>query len=339
MQKRLEWSPGVQFSTIRQALAEGYAAVRAYLQAHFRLGHVPSIAGLYGLRMLSALARAFPQDVVYRVAVTMADIVFLLWRTGRRDTMTNLRHVLGPTATEAQVRATARQAWRNYFRVLAEFLSLRKMTRAGILARVREVHGIEHVEQALARGRGVILVGVHHGSWDLAAVLATSLGWPITAIADTYRYPPLNDWVFAPRQAWGLRIISAREPQALRAAFKCLKDGEVLALVIDRPMNGEGVPVRFFDANLSFPPGAAAIALRTGATVIPGYFARQPDDTFVAGLLPPVEYTPCGDRETDVRGLTQAIVTRLEEIIRRYPEQWYAFQPLWDEDCRARERK
>lgn len=339
MQKRLEWSPGVRFDMIRTALAEGYEAVRKYLQARLRLAYVPSIVGLYGLKTMSALARAFPQEVGYRVAVTAADIVFLFWRTGRRDTMTNMRHVLGPTATEAQVRAMARQALRNYFRVLVEFLSLRKLTRAEVLARIREVHGIEYVEQALARGRGVILVGVHHGSWDLAAVLATNLGWPITAVADTYRYPPLNEWVFAPRQAWGLRIISARETQALRAAFKCLKDGEVLALVIDRPTNGEGIPARFFDADLSFPPGAAAIALRTGATIIPGYFARQPDNTFVAGLLPPVEYTPGGDRETDMRGLTQAIATGLEEIVRRYPEQWYAFQLLWDQDRWARKRQ
>jgi len=339
MQKRLEWSPGVRFDALRTALAECYQAVRQGLRTRTRLAYVPSILGLYVLKASSALVRVLPLAVSYRVALLVADIVFLVWRTGRHDTMVNMRHVLGLTATQAQVRAMARQALRNYFLVLVEFLFLRRLTRAEVLARIRQVQGIEYVEQALARGRGVILVGVHHGSWDLAAVLATSLGWPITAVADTYGYPPLNDWVFAPRKAWGLRIISAREPQALRTAFKCLKDGEVLALVIDRPTNGEGIPARFFDAEVSFPPGAAAIALRTGATVIPGYFARQPDNTFVAGLLPPVEYVPCGDRGADMRGLTQAIVTRLEEIVRLYPEQWYAFQPLWDEDWRARTKR
>jgi KDO2-lipid IV(A) lauroyltransferase len=303
------------------------------------LNDVPSILGLYGLELMSALTQAVPINVAYRVSTVVADVVFLAWRAGRRDTMTNLRHVLGPTASTKQVRATARQAMRNYFRVLVEFLSLRKLTRAEIMARMREVRGLEYMERALARGRGVILVGVHHGSWDMAGIVATSYNWSITAVADTYRYPPLNEWIFAPRMAWGgIRILSVREPQTLRQAFKILKRNEILALVVDRPMNGEGIPVRFFDADLSFPQGAAAIALRTGATILPGYFVRRPDNTFMAEILPPVEYTPCGDHQEDVQGLTQALVTRLEEIIRRYPEQWYAFQLLWDGDCQAMER-
>lgn len=302
------------------------------------LNDVPSILGLYGIKVMSALTQAVPINVAYRVSTVVADVVFLTWRSGRRDTMTNLRHVLGPTASTKQVRATARQAMRNYFLVLVEFLSLRKLTRAEVWARMREVRGAEYMEQALARGRGVILVGVHHGCWDMAAVVATSYDFPLTGVADTYRYPPINEWIFAPRKAWGVRFIPAHEPQALRQVFRVLKRNEVLALVIDRPMNGEGIPVRFFDAELSFPQGAAAIALRTGATIIPGYFVRQPDNTFLAELLPPVEYTPCGDRQKDVQGLTQTIVTRLEEIIRRHPEQWYAFQLLWDGDCQAMER-
>jgi len=339
MQRFLEWSPHLQFNSIRDAAAVIREAWRENQRALIkRLQDVPSILGLYGLRTMSVLTQALPLDVSYRVATVVADVVFVVWRSGRHDTMTNLRHVLGPDAPAEQVQATARQAMRNYFRMLAEFLSLRKLTRAEVLARVREVRGMEYVEQALARNQGVILVGVHHGSWDIAAVVATSYGWPITAVADTYRYPPLNEWVFAPREAWGIRVIPVREPRSLRQVFKVLKRNEVLALVIDRPMNGEGIPVRFFDADLSFPQGAAAIALRTGATIIPGYFARQPDDTFVAELLPPVDYAPCGDRQQDVQSLTQAIVTRLEEVIRRHPEQWYAFKLLWDEDCRTVER-
>jgi KDO2-lipid IV(A) lauroyltransferase len=334
MSKTLEWplAPNAAqpvAAPARKRLGERWRAFKTRMD-------VPSILELGTLKTFSALVRTVPPRLSYRVAMTAADATFFLWRTGRQDTMTNLRHVLGPATPTKQVRDTARQAMRNYFRVLVEFLALRQTTRAGVMSRVRDVRGVEYVNQALERGHGAILVGIHHGSWDMAAVVATSYGWPITAVADTYRYPPLNEWVFAPRKAWGCQIISARESHALREVFRVLKRNEVLVLVIDRPMNGEGIPVRFFDADLSFPPGAAAIALKTGAPVIPGYFARLPDNTFVADILPPVDYTPSGDRQKDVQGLTQAIVTRLEEIVRRYPEQWYAFKPLWDADCQDR---
>ncbi|MBU0492321.1 MAG: lysophospholipid acyltransferase family protein [Chloroflexi bacterium] len=310
---------------LRQRLAKSLAQWRQ---------NIPSILMLLALKTAAALTRMVPRWVAYWIASRLADVVFVLWRTGRRETITNMRHVLGPDATTAQVRNLAHQAMRYYFLMLVEFLDLRYMSREQALGRVRKVRGLDYVHAAIARGRGVILVGVHHGCWDLAGVVASSYQWPISAVADTYHYQPLDRWVFEHREAWGIRFLSTREPQALRTAFKCLRDNEVLALVIDRPMNGEGIPVRFFDADITFPPGAAGIALRTGATVIPGYFVRQADNTFLAELLPPVEFVPTGNREQDVRGYTQAIVTRLEEIVRSYPEQWYAFKLLWDEDHR-----
>lgn len=335
MLKLLEWSPSSQFSAVREAIV---TRRQVLIEATTRLRDVASILVLYGLKTLSALTQIFPLNTSYRVAVTAADLVFLAWRSGRRDTMTNLRHVLGPEAPTEQVRAVSRQALRNYFKTLVEFLALRRLTSNEMMARLQGVYGEEYLEQSLSRGRGVILVGVHHGSWDVAAVIATNRGIPLSAVADTYHYRPLDEWVFAGRKARGVNIIPANEPRSLRDVFKILKRNEVLALVIDRPMNGDGIPVRFFDADLSFPQGAAAIALRTGATILPGYCIRQPDNTFVAELLPPVEYEPCGDRQKDIQRFTQAIVTRLEEIIRRHPEQWYAFQLLWDEDCQTMER-
>jgi KDO2-lipid IV(A) lauroyltransferase len=111
--------------------------------------------------------------------------------------------------------------------------------------------------------------------------------------------------------------------------YKTLQRNEVIALVMDRPSGDNGVEVTFFGEKASLPAGPAAMSLRTGAKIIPGYCIVQPDRTVVGGMLPPIDYQPTGDRERDVQAITQMLATAMEECIRQYPDQWYMFRQMW----------
>jgi KDO2-lipid IV(A) lauroyltransferase len=170
---------------------------------------------------------------------------------------------------------------------------------------------------------------MHFGNWDLGAGAAAARGYPLTVIAETFADRRLDDMVTGARRRLGMEIVKMEKtgPSLLRA----LKRNGLLALLIDRPVPGEGVRVSFFGEDVEVPAGPARLALRSGAAVIPAGFARTRQNragvtALTAFIEPPV---PTGDDETDVRALTQAIVSSHEQFIRAYPEQWYMFRPMW----------
>ena len=141
-------------------------------------------------------------------------------------------------------------------------------------------------------------------------------------------------WCCGRAVTWGWRILPAERlgPQLLRA----LRKNQIVAALIDVPQGASGVEVEFFGATIAVPDGVARVALRSGASVVAATVPRLStwSDQITADLER-VEFEPSGNKERDVRVLTQAIFAALETMVRRRPEQWYIFRPLWLEDARA----
>jgi len=152
-------------------------------------------------------------------------------------------------------------------------------------------------------------------------------GYPVNVVADTFQPPKLNELIQRYRRDKGVKIIP--QEQAAKGAMRVLRRNEILGLLVDRPQPGNGVPVQFCGALTKVPAGAAALALKTGAKLLPGYLARQPDNTFRGAIAPYLEVHPTGDDQRDIQQATQKIMHALEEAIRQYPDQWYAFRRMW----------
>ena len=90
-----------------------------------------------------------------------------------------------------------------------------------------------------------------------------------------------------------------------------------------------GVPVRLFGRDTRWPGGAAALAMKTDALILPGGCWRNPDNTYSIMAAPPIRCESTGDRDGDLRRNMQRIVDALEQIIRRHPDQWYMFRRMW----------
>ena len=117
---------------------------------------------------------------------------------------------------------------------------------------------------------------------------------------------------------------------ALRPMMRVLRDGGVVATPVDRPLPpGEGVPVRFFDRTTYVPRGMSALAVKLGASIVPGFVWYTRDGRFRAHVFPPVVITPSGDNEADIIRATQAMYDALEAQIREDPTQWYMFRRFW----------
>ena len=281
-------------------------------------------------RMAAAVVRVVPLRASYAVARFGALCVFYLWRGGRRRCIRNMLRVAA--GDEALARRLARRSFGYYGLYLVDFLRLTAVSAPEVRRRII-FDEWPQLDEARS-GNGVLFVTIHFGNWDLGALAMTERGYPISVIADTFAEPRLEDLVFSARRRIGLRILPAGR-LSLRLV-RALRDNEIVAVLADVPQPAGGVQVEFFGGTIGVPDGAARLALRTGANVVAATVPRLgPWSDLFEGEFQLIEYEPTGDREHDVRSLTQAMFRAFEEMVRARPDQWYIFRPLWLDDARA----
>lgn len=285
-------------------------------------------AQYWAWRTVSATVGRLPIRASYGLATAAGTAGYYLWPRGRRATHANFRRVL-PGASREEVRRVARRSLVNYCRYLADFVRFPRLGPGAVVTLVDGGTEFASLEKVLEDGRGAVIVCMHFGNWDLGAAATAARGYHPTVVADTFADPRLDAMVLGARERLGMRVAKVEQvgPSLLRA----LKRNGLVALLIDQPRDGDGVRVRFFGGEIAVPAGPARIALRSGAKVIPTAFARvEPGKPNVVTLCDfGVELPHSGDREQDIQALTQAIVASHEAFIRRYPDQWYMFRPMF----------
>jgi phosphatidylinositol dimannoside acyltransferase len=265
--------------------------------------------------------RAFPPS--FRHAVVAPGGAAWYWLNGRqrRAALDNYASALDLERTDPEVGRVARRAFQNYGRMLLDFLLMGSLTKEELIERTG-IDGREHVDAALARGRGVILALPHMGSWDNTGSYGGALGYPITAV--TGRFPgSLDEAVVRTRERYGLQVLLVGRP-AVREIIQALNANRLVGLVCDQE-EGPGVEVRFFGRRALVPGGPAALALKTGAALMPGYQYMTASGRHHIHLEPALSW-PDGETKEN---LMQRIVHRFEAFIRERPDQWYAFRPIF----------
>ena len=285
-------------------------------------------------QLVTAVVRRLPPRAGYAIAGIVGSLGYYLWPRGRRAMEGNYRRVLSG-APAREVRRVARQSLVNYCRYLADFVRFPSLSPQQLMASVAGDESFAALDRALERGKGAIIVCMHFGNWDLGAGAAAARGYSVTVVAETFADARLDEMVAGARKRLGMSIVRMEKtgPSLLRS----LKHNGLLALLIDRPVPGDGVQVEFFGEPVEVPAGPARIAIRTGATVVPAAFARcDPKGMTVRTLTDfGITYEPSGDEQHDVRELTQAIMRSHERFVREHPDQWYMFREMWPSNAKA----
>ncbi len=279
-------------------------------------------------QVVSSLVRLMPVQASYAVAALLGSAAYYLWPRGRRSMHRNYARVLSG-ASKAQIRRTSRRSLVNYCKYLADFVRFPSVGRDELLRSVDGDSSFAALDHALEGGRGAVVVCMHFGNWDLGAGAAAARGYPVTVVAETFADPRLDRMVMGSRARLGIQLIKMEK--AGPSLLRCLKQNGLLALLIDRPVPGEGVRATFFGEEVEVPAGPARLALRSGARVVPAGFPRvAPGQPAVRVLTDfTIDLQPTGDEARDVALLTQAILNVHERFIRDDPEQWYMFREMW----------
>jgi KDO2-lipid IV(A) lauroyltransferase len=245
----------------------------------------------------------------------------------RRLVLNNLRLAF-PERSEADLKRLARSVYRNAAMTLFDTLLIPFTTPGALLGRLKGIEGEAHMRQALSSGRGLVIASAHLGSWEFGLhVFNAYFERPITGIAKRLRNPLINAWIHKIRTRSGNRIIYKKG--ALREMTQTLREGGVLSMMIDMSRARDGVEVEFFGRRATATPAAVLLALRCRCPLMQAFIFREADGDFRARIDPPLELMRTGDLKRDMQVNTQKITARVEEEVRRHPEQWNWFLKRW----------
>jgi KDO2-lipid IV(A) lauroyltransferase len=249
----------------------------------------------------------------------------------------NLRQVLGPSVSDAEVRAMARWGIGHYTRCAFDFFSTATKSRDEILKAIQVPNaGLARARQELAEGRSVLAVCPHISNFDLAGIALGATGLPlhVLSLADPNALIREQNRI---REHGGLTM-NPISPRSLRDAIRRLKSGGVVLSGLDRPVPRDGDLVEFFGKPSYLPLGPARMALISDATVFVGSCRYEQRDGYHLDIVGPVEIVRTGSRRQDIRTNARNLAVILEGLVRAHPEQWLMFHPVWPSGADSREQ-
>ena len=267
-----------------------------------------------------------PRNAAAALCRTTARIWFVLDSRHRRIAINNLTYVFGYEKSPVEIRAMARQVFVNIVWILFE-IGWAYRTPGREIERYIRFSGLDHLRQALEKGRGVLVLTGHLGNWELLVNGAAMLGYPANIV-----YRPLDsrgmDLFFRKlRGRYKARLLP--KDKALRPMLKALRQGELVEFMFDQnPRRRQGVYVDFFGKPACTHAALALMALRTGAPVLPMFLVRE-GRCYRVVIGPELPLIDTGDRDRDVAANTRRYNQALESVIRRYPEQWFWVHRRW----------
>ncbi len=271
------------------------------------------------------IARRLPDALVRASGSALGLMFYALDAPHRRVALANLEQCF-PKRPAHERRAIARATFAHFGQVLLKLLTFSALTPDQMLERA-EYEGDERVRLAYAQGKGVLFFTGHFGFWELQAMAHGAKLRPIGVLARALDNPPLNRLLERMRTGTGNSVIYRQG--AVRRVLRLLAAGEGVALLIDQHMHSsDAIWVNFFRRPAATTSTLAALALRTGAAVIPVFALPLPGGRYRFIYEAPVE-PPQGDGPEAIREFTQRCTDVLEMHVRRHPDLWLWMHRRW----------
>lgn len=279
---------------------------------------------LVGLtRLINLGARLVPYRTAVALGGMLGFIAFYALTRERRRAKAHLALVF-PSQGAWWVDRTARRVFIHLGTSLLEIMALRPRRIPSLIS----FHGLERLEEAAGRGKGVIYVTGHIGNWELMGA-AVAQRFSLSVVAAPIEPEAVNDMIVRLRADRGVRTILRNRPGAAKELIKIFRENRVLGILIDQDTDVEGAFVDFLGRPAWTPTAAAQMAIKFGAAVVFGYIRRDASGRHTVEIEGPLELPRTGSDEENIRTATAMLNKKIETAILRNPEQWVWMHRRW----------
>ena len=275
------------------------------------------------LRVGTWLVSRLPRSICYAAAKAWGTIQFHADRKRRDAVLKNLSLIL-PDSTDGERKRLARRAFRIFAMNAVDFLVAPTLSAKEILGMV-EATGDEPLDEF--RGRGLIVLAAHLGNWDFAGLWLWARGVRGKAVAEMIEQDEWFETFRDYRGREGLEIVPLNiNPVSLA---RCLRQGGTVVLIGDRDLSGTGFGANFFTGRRRFPRGPGALSARLGVPILPGCVVRKNTNVTEKKPYLAVGFSLIRPEGRSEEEMDAAVVGALQEMVSRFPEQWFVFQDEW----------
>ncbi len=267
-------------------------------------------------RAVERTVPALPGALDRPISEIAGTLAYLTAPNARAAVRSNLEVVAGRPSLARRVFVAQARHYLETFRIL-------RLTPERLLSMV-DMEGWSDLAQSHARGKGVILASAHLGPVVLCGQILVARGLDVAVLVET-KSGEMGRLIDRARSAMGIRTIDTRSVMAIA---RTLVRGGIVGVLADRAITGVGERVTFFGREALLPSGHVALALRTGAALVPAFASRE-GARLVARIGPELVLRRTGDRDADVRDGVLRWAAVLERSIARAPDQWSVFEPVW----------
>ena len=267
-----------------------------------------------------------PLKVALYLANLAGRIAYSIRKEDRKTILSNLRHAF-PEKTETEIDRIAKEVFSNLCKNAIELASFRKLTSRTLDRWVKSEGSYEKVDRVFSNGKGIIMLASHFGNWELMPFYFTLRGYKVTAIARRIYFDRYNEFLNGVRTSKGLGVIYRDDSP--KKILRVLKRNEMLGILADQDVDSvDGVFVDFFGRQAYTPKAPVAIALATGAPLVPCFLIRENNHhRFI--VEDPIELVEKSTKEETIKFNTQKWSRVTESYIRKYPEQWVWMHKRW----------
>lgn len=269
----------------------------------------------------------FPRYIALKIGSQTGKILYFLDRPHRKTVLKNLYIAFKNEKSEKELKNIAKNTFMHFGKVIADIFKSFNIKKEE-LSKIAEIIGIENLENALRKKRGVLLFSSHYGNWEIA-VLRLALEYDsISWLARKMDNPYLENIILRLRQSFGSKIIHKKN--ATREVISSLKNNAIIGILIDQNvLEKEGCFVEFLGEKASTSPSLAIFHLRTGAPIVPMFCVPDSNYKYHVKLYPPIQFENCDSSKRNQLKITQFCTKIIEKEIKENPAFWLWFHKRW----------
>lgn len=283
--------------------------------------------GYIGYKILEFIAISTPYPVTYFIA-TFGARLWMLTGVDVKIIRNNVSKVLNLNINDKEIHRIANRIFINWAKNIVDFLKHPIISKEKLKQRV-EIEGLEHLDNALKRGRGAVIITAHIGNFEWGACRIAVEGYKIWGLSLVRKNKLVEKFFESNRLSKGFKTLYTNR---MLNVFRTLKNNEIVAIPSDWDPTGQATrPFKFFGKTAYLPTGALMIALKSGAPLIPSFIWKKDKYNHFQIVEKPIDLIREGDKETLINKNMEKVLEVMEKYIRDNISEWEMFHDIWSE--------